>query len=80
MFWSRKKGEVISLDVDGMRCTQCEAVIKIALRKIPGVHQVDIQKRKTVLVELESGVQVSEPDLAAAIEQHGYKVNPKKVD
>lgn len=38
-------GEQFHFEVDGIRCTQCEATIKITLRKLPGVQNVKIRKK-----------------------------------
>lgn len=45
MIWQRKKGEVISLEVEGIRCTQCEATIKNAVGSLPGVRAVSIRPK-----------------------------------
>jgi copper chaperone CopZ len=47
-------GEQFHFEVDGVRCTQCEATIKIALRSLPVVQNVKIQKKKHVQIELAS--------------------------
>jgi cation transport ATPase len=74
MFWNRNNGETIILEVEGMRCTQCEATIKIALHHIPGVQQVTIRQKRRVQVELAPQKHISRADLVTAIEQSGYKV------
>lgn len=43
MFWKRKKGEVVAFEVEGIRCTQCEAAIKIALHQTPDVRRITIR-------------------------------------
>lgn len=74
MFWNRKKGETIRFEVEGMRCTQCEATIKIALHKIPGVRRIGIHQKKQVTVDIAPDASVSRADLATAIERTGYRV------
>ncbi len=74
MFWSREKGEVIQLDVEGMHCTQCEATVKIALHKKPGVRRITIRQRQQVSVELAPGARITREELAAVIDATGYRV------
>lgn len=74
MFASHKKSNTITLVVEGMRCTQCEATIKIALQKVPGVKRVSIQKRRNVIVEVQADQTDLTPALKKAIEQTGYQV------
>ena len=41
MIMSRKKRSQIIFSVDGIRCNHCEGSIKLALRKVAGVKQVE---------------------------------------
>ncbi|MFZ5910266.1 MAG: heavy-metal-associated domain-containing protein [Chloroflexota bacterium] len=74
MNWFHKPGEVQALEVEGIRCSHCEATIKIAVRSLPGVRSVSIRRNKQVAVEIAPGQTVQRADLIAAIEKHGYKV------
>jgi copper chaperone CopZ len=75
MIWSRKEIEEQTFLVEGMRCTNCESSVKIALHKVPGVRKIKIHQRKRVMVETLSEKQVSRAKLIAAIERTGYKVD-----
>jgi len=74
MRWSRKKGEVVVIEIEGIHCTHCEATIKIALMNVPGVQRVKIQQKKTVLIEIAPDQHVSNAALLVAIESVGYAV------
>lgn len=74
MIWSREKGPQITLEVEGMRCTNCEGSVKIALHKIQDVRKIKITKRKQVVVELKPNASVEKADLIAAIENSGFSV------
>lgn len=78
MFKSKQNPQAIHLVVDDMRCTQCEATIKIALQKVPGVKRVRIQHRRDVFVTLTDGSTDIREQLVAAIEASGYSVLPDK--
>jgi copper chaperone CopZ len=74
MIWTREKGPTVSFEVEGIRCTQCEATIKITLHHFKEVRNVKIQQKKNVQIEFLPGNQVSNTELFAAIEKTGYKV------
>jgi copper chaperone CopZ len=74
MLGSRKKGETLTFQVDGIRCAHCEATIKIALRNVPGVQRVDIRYKKQVRVEVAQEKDMLRAELQTAIERSGYKV------
>lgn len=74
MIWSREKGPQITLEVEGMRCANCEGSVRIALRKNQGVRKIKIVKRKQIIVELKPSASVTRGDLVAAIENAGYTV------
>ena len=78
MFKRKDPAESIHLVVDDMRCSQCEATIKIALQKVPGVKRVRIQHRRDVFVTLVDGSTDIREQLVAAIEASGYSVFPDK--
>ena len=74
MIGSRKTPPQITFNVDGIRCNHCESSIKLALGKVPGVNRVKVRKRKLVVIELDGNHIPSTLDLAAVIENAGYRL------
>jgi copper chaperone CopZ len=74
MISSRNKRSQTPFFVDGIHCNHCESNIKLALRKVPGVKQVKVRKRKQVVIELDIDHKTSRLDLSAAIENAGYRL------
>ena len=74
MIFSKTKSSQTTFFVDGIRCNHCESNIKLALSKVPGVMRVKVLKRKQVVIELDVNLQTSHLDLAAAIENAGYRL------
>ena len=61
----------ICLLVDGMSCSACAALIKVALKKMPGVQDACAELETKEVVVYGS---VSETDLIKKIEDLGYKI------
>lgn len=74
MTGSRKTPPHTTFSVDGIRCNHCESSIKLALSKVPGVKRVKVHKRKQVVIELDVNHTTTDADLAAAIENAGYRL------
>ena len=45
-FGGKQESETIELVVQNMRCTSCEASVKIAQRKVNGVRRVKVNRRR----------------------------------
>ncbi|MBQ7738053.1 MAG: heavy metal translocating P-type ATPase [Desulfovibrionaceae bacterium] len=68
----KEKAMEQDLKVEGMMCPHCEAHVKEALEKIPGVTKAQADHTKS-LVHVELSQEVSEDDLKQAVVQAGYK-------
>lgn len=74
MISARNKRSQTTFSVDGIRCNHCESSIKLALSKVPGVKRVKVRNRKKVVIEFDIDHKISCLDLAAAIENAGYRL------
>ena len=75
MVWNKKKDKnIISLNVDGIRCTHCESTIKVALYKHTDIKRVTIKQMKSVQIELKDDSQLEFSDIENIIESVGYRV------
>ena len=64
-------GQTVRLRIDGMGCEGCVATVDAALRKVPGVRRVTVDRAAgTAEVEVESPVDTA--SLVAAVERAGY--------
>lgn len=59
------------LDVQGMTCGHCEAAVKKALSKVPGVASVGRVDRTANIAEVEGDADVAA--LVSAVEEEGYE-------
>jgi copper chaperone CopZ len=70
----RREGKQIALVVHDMRCAQCEASVKLALRKVAGVRRVQVnRRRKQVAVTVDPERPVTTEELVAAVTASGYR-------
>lgn len=70
----RKNLHQTTLLVKGIRCNHCESSIKIALKKIPGVKRVRVQKRRQVVIDFELPDEIAHPQFVSAIKNAGYDI------
>ena len=63
-----------TVSVTGMSCTGCEQSVESALQKLSGVSRVQAD-HEAEAVEVVVGDDVSEDDVAAAIEDAGFEVS-----
>lgn len=61
------------LDVQGMTCGHCEAAVKKALAKVPGVTSVGRVDRTANLAEVDGDADVAQ--LVRAVVGEGYKAS-----
>ena len=67
--------KTITMQVKGMHCGSCEALVKEALQEIGGVEDVEVSASSgTARVLYDEGA-VSSEDLKTAIEKEGYTVS-----
>ncbi|MBI2572516.1 sulfite exporter TauE/SafE family protein [Candidatus Woesearchaeota archaeon] len=65
--------------IKGMHCASCEVVIERALKKVPGVHHVNVNKAKEqAIVECEENV--SQEKLQEAVKEKGYTLHSLECD
>jgi copper chaperone CopZ len=74
-FFNRKPGgKLIELTVNDMRCAHCEAAVKIALKKVPGVKHVKVNRRqKRAVITLDSDEVIPTGVLITAVTTAGYR-------
>ncbi|EAE1298928.1 heavy-metal-associated domain-containing protein [Listeria monocytogenes] len=66
--------EKLTLNVEGMTCSHCEARVTKALSEVNGVKSAVVSLDEgTAIVEFEKG-QVTEDALIDAVEEAGYEV------
>lgn len=73
--FNRKPGQKsIELTVNDMRCNHCEAAVKTALKKVPGVKYVKVsRRRKRAVITLDSTQVVPTTTLVTAVTAAGYR-------
>ena len=65
-------GQAVTLDVQGMTCSGCEAAVETELRRVPGVVSAAVSfERKRAEIRLDRGPTRTE-DLIAAVKRAGY--------
>lgn len=72
MFFKRKPVVTTEFEVAGVRCSHCEAAIKIALRDLPGVQSVHIQEKKRVRCSIDASAFTSPVDMTRVLTEIGY--------
>lgn len=68
----KEEQKVMEITVKGMMCPHCEARVKEAIEKIPGVEEAVADHGKN-LVTITTSKDVSESDLKSAVESAGYE-------
>ncbi|MFZ2871807.1 heavy metal translocating P-type ATPase, partial [Zavarzinia sp.] len=62
------------LKVDGMDCASCAIKIETALKRLPGVGDVNVSVTGGTVIVTEDGIPPSLPDMQAAIRRLGFQV------
>ena len=70
--------QVVTLDVEGMTCTGCEATIKTAVKKVQGVKQVEADYESGTATVTINPEKADIDKVIAAIDAAGYKAKKKK--
>jgi copper chaperone CopZ len=67
-----------TINVDGMTCGHCVNAVTEELSKIPGVTAVniDLHAGEVSPVTITTGIEISDADIAAAVEEAGYSIVP----
>jgi len=65
---------LVLLQIEGMHCHRCEKVIKQALGKLPGVHEVEVDFLSGQASVLHTQGSVRVDDLKTSIVAAGYRV------
>ena len=69
---NKEENNTMEITVNGMMCAHCEAHVKEALEKLPGVDEATANHEAN-LVTLKTSADVAESDLKAAVEAAGYE-------
>lgn len=72
------KEAIAELKVPAMDCAACTVVIKKALTQTKGVRTVDLNVEKRTATVVYEDTQVTEPQIAKAIEKAGFKTERSK--
>jgi mercuric ion binding protein len=72
------KEAIAELKVPAMDCAACTVVIKKALKQTKGVRTVDLNVEKRTATVVYEDTQVTEPQIAKAIEKAGFKTERSK--
>lgn len=71
--------QTITLDVHGMTCAVCPITVKLALKAVPGVSQVNVDfAEKTAMVTFDPG-QATATDLTSASGEAGFPATVQQV-
>jgi copper chaperone len=65
-----------NINVDGMTCGHCVNAVTEEISKIPGVTAVniDLHAGEISRVTITAGSEISDADIAAAVEEAGYSI------
>lgn len=69
---NKEENNTMEITVNGMMCQHCEAHVKEALEKLPGVDEATANHEAN-LVTLKTSADVAEADIKAAVEAAGYE-------
>lgn len=69
---NKEENNTMEITVNGMMCQHCEAHVKEALEKLPGIEEATANHEAN-LVTLKTSVDVAEADIKAAVEAAGYE-------
>lgn len=66
------------INVDGMTCGHCVKAVTEEISKIPGVTEVNIDLHAGEIspVTITAGDEISDADIATAVEEAGYSIVP----
>lgn len=64
---------LVVIRIEGMHCHKCEQAIQKALKRLPGVHEVEVDFPTTQASVLFDGAQIAISELMQAVNQAGYK-------
>lgn len=66
------------INVDGMTCDHCVKAVTEEISKIPGVTEVNIDLHAGEIspVTITAGDEISDADIATAVEEAGYSIVP----
>jgi Cu+-exporting ATPase len=70
----------INLPVTGMTCASCSSRVEKALRKLPGVHEANVNLASEQAAVGFDAALVAPPQLLAAVERAGYGVITDQID
>ena len=67
-----------TINVDGMTCDHCVNAVTEEISKIPHVTEVtiDLHAGEISQVTITAGNEISDADIAAAVEEAGYSIVP----
>ena len=68
----KEENNTMEITVNGMMCMHCEAHVKEALEKLPGIEEATANHEAN-LVTLKTSADVAEADIKAAVEAAGYE-------
>lgn len=71
--------KLVTLNIDGMRCSMCESHVNDLIRKVDGTKKIKsshLSNSSTFVIDDESKIN----DIIDSIEKDGYKVTDKKVE
>ena len=75
--WSAEgKVKQITLNVEGMTCASCPAMIKMALKKLDGIVDTDVSYEKSKATVRYRDGKVTVEQMIKAIEDIGMKASP----
>ena len=65
-----------TINVEGMTCDHCVNAVTEEISKIPGVTEVNIDLHAGEIspVTISAGIEISDVDIAAAVEEAGYSI------
>lgn len=70
----------VRLQVNGMTCLGCVAGVEAALRKVPGVQQVEVSLERNEAVVAYEPTQADAEALVAAVTEAGFRAALKPAD
>jgi len=67
--------QLVTIDVQGMTCSECENEVESALKKVPGVLKVQADAKNGVaLIEYNPKI-INEKEMVAVVNKTGYKAS-----
>jgi Cu+-exporting ATPase len=68
--------ETMELKVNGMTCGSCVASVTKALKRVPGVQDVEVDLRSGIALVRGDHATHQVPELVAALDKAGYDAGP----